>query len=190
MSCEGLQKGKEVYGWHSVSSSLFLGRALVSMTHLREEQGRRNEARRRWSRHLVLETLISFTSKYSACQKIRLGSPCSEPQWSHGNIQGFAFPLAQVSIWCLWCTLLPVKFAFLSEKENDYPVFECRDCLFSFLWMFVQSKEAACYEDLWYHNKDVLGSNTNNIFDAFCSKSLVKLKFIYRRIFLTHSVQF
>lgn len=76
------------------------------------------------------------------------------------------------------------------HRENDYPVFECRDCLFPFLWMFVQSKEAACYEDLWYHNKDVLGSNTNNIFDAFCSKSLVKLKFIYRRIFLTHSVQF
>lgn len=80
----------------------------------------RMEKWRNW-KQTAFETFISFNSKYSTCQKIKLGSPCSEPQWSHSNGRDCAFPSTQVLIWCLWCASLPMKFAFLSEKENEYP---------------------------------------------------------------------
>lgn len=94
------------------------------MIHLKEKRGWRNEEAE--GKQLAFETLISFNSKYSTCQKIKLGTPCSEPQWSRSNGWDCAFPSTQVLIWCLRCTALPVKFAFLSEKESEYP-----KCLYS-----------------------------------------------------------
>ena len=33
---------------------------------------------------------------------------------------------------------------------------------------------------MWHHNKDTLGYKTTNVFDAFCSKLLIKLNWFYR----------
>lgn len=88
------------------------------------------------------------------------------------------------------CYLYNLLLFQKKKKEWSCQVFVFRR-FFILLSLCICTKEWRCSTlYLWHHNKDTLGYKTTNVFGAFCSKLLIKLKFVYKRIFLMHSNQF
>lgn len=75
---------------------------------------------------LLLRPLFLSIQNIPHAKRSNLGHHALSPSGAIAMAETVPSHQPKVLIWCLRCTALPVKFAFLSEKESEYP-----KCLYS-----------------------------------------------------------